>query len=220
MILSHFGQHVSPESLMPEITAFRDQNGDVCGTLTPWICSWALENGFAVELYCSDSELLDLSWASLDSKDMIERMRLARETRTLASLNQASVHKYFDSYIEFIERGGLLSISPYISSELIDNLLSRAPILATFAYSALYGIGRTRSVGLRESVPDDLKGTTTTHAAVIFGRTEGGDYRIADPYIPARFHVAPRDAVVAAIAAASYLCESQIALVYPAMSEG
>lgn len=213
MILSHFGRHLTPESLIPEIKAFRDNKGEVCGMLTPWVCSWALRNGFSVEMHCSDSELLDLSWASLDSKAKIERMKLARETRTLAALNQETVRTYFDSYIEFIELGGKLAITPYISSELLDNVLVRGPILATFAYSALYGVGRTKSVGLRASVPDDLSGTTCTHAAVIYGRNDKGDYLIADPYRSTQFHVAPRDAMIAAIAAASYSCESHIALI-------
>jgi hypothetical protein len=213
MLLSHFGRDVPPESLIPEIKAFRDDKGDVCGMLTPWVCSWELRNGFAAEMYCSDSELLDLSWASLDSQAQLERMKLARETRTLAALNREMVHTYFDSYIEFVELGGKLTITPYISSELLDKLLVRGPILATFAYSALYGVGRTKTIGLRDSVPDDLRGSTCTHAAVLYGRNENGDYLIADPYRSTQFHVAPRDAVIAAIAAASYSCESHIAVI-------
>jgi len=179
------------------------------------MCSWALRYGCEVELHCSDSELLDLSWRALDTATLLQRMRLAREERTLKALDQPTIQRYFDSYIEFIELGGKLSITPYVSTELIDELLARGPVIVTFAYSVLYGIGRTRSVGLRESVADDLKGTTTTHAAVIYGRRESGEYLIADPYIPARFSVAPRDAVIAAIAAASYTCESCIALIVP-----
>jgi hypothetical protein len=213
MALSHFGHHITPESLIPEIATFKDDKGEICGTLTTWVCSWALRHGFGVEMYCSDSELLDLSWASLDSKATIERMKLARETRTLAALNQETIHKYFDSYIEFLELGGKLTITPFISSELIDELLARGPILATFAYSTLYGVGRTKTVGLRESVPDDLTGSTCTHAAVIYGRNNKGEYLVADPYRSTQFHVAPRDAVIAAIAAASYACESHIALI-------
>jgi hypothetical protein len=215
IVLSHYGHTLDPESLIPSITAFRDDSGDVCGTLTTWMCSWALRYGCNVELYCSDSELLDLSWGALDTPTVVERMKLAREERTIKALDRPTIQSYFDSYLEFIELGGKLSIAPYISTQLLDDLLSRGPVIATFAYSVLYGIGRTRSVGLRESVADDLKGATTTHAAVIYGRRESGDYLIADPYIPARFHVAPSDAVIAAIAAASYTCESCIALVVP-----
>jgi hypothetical protein len=72
-------------------------------------------------------------------------------------------------------------------------------------------VGRTRATGVRQSIPDDMQGTTCTHAAVIYGRNERGEYLIADPYIPTGYHVASRDAVVAAIAAASFACESHVA---------
>jgi hypothetical protein len=212
MALSHFGFEVPPEKLIPEMGSFTDENGQICGSLTTWMCSAALRRNFNVDLYCSDSELLDLSWASLDPKSLVEKMRLAKEARTLNSLTRALIHQYLDSYIEFIELGGKLTIVPYISGEMLDNLISRGPIVATFAYSALYGVGRTRNTGLRQSTPDDMRGTTCTHAAVVYGRNKNGEYLIADPYIPTGFHVAPRDAVIAAIAAASYTCESHVAL--------
>jgi hypothetical protein len=215
MALSHFGFEVPPENLLSEVNSFKDEHGQVCGGLTTWMCSAALRRNFKVELFCADSELLDLSWAKLDSQEIIERMKLAKEARTLQALNRATIHAYLDSYIEFIELGGKLTILPYISSALLDELLTRGPLMVTFAYSTLYGIGRTRSTGLRQSVTDDMRGTTCTHGAVIYGRNERGEYLVADPYIPSGFHVAPRDAMVAAIAAAAYACESHVALLTP-----
>jgi hypothetical protein len=212
MAVSFYGLKTTPQSLMPEITAFRDEGGQVCGTLTTWMCSWALRNGFGVELHCSDSELLDLSWATLEPEIQVERMKLAREVRTMTALTKDVIHKYFDSYIEFIQLGGELKIAPYISSVLIESLLNRGPVICTFAYSTLYGVGRRTNTALRESIPDDLNGTTCTHAAVIYGINQHGEFLIADPYLESRFTTAPREAVVAAIAAASYACESHIAL--------
>lgn len=220
MALSHLGCEVRPEELITEVGSFKDGNGQVCGSLTTWMCSAMLRRNFDVELYCSDSELLDLSWASLAPKDVVERMMLAKEARTLKSLDRAMIRTYLDSYIEFIELGGTLTILPYISSNVLDDLLTRGPVIATFAYSALYGVGRTRATGVRQSIPDDMQGTTCTHAAVIFGRNEKGEYLIADPYIWAGFHVAPRDAVVAAIAAASFACESHVAFLSKRNSQG
>jgi hypothetical protein len=69
------------------------------------MCSAALRRNFKVELFCADSELLDLSWAKLDSQEIIERMKLAKEARTLQALNRATIHAYLDSYIDFIELG-------------------------------------------------------------------------------------------------------------------
>ena len=86
MALSHFGCEVPPEKLISEMDSFTDENGQICGSLTTWMCSAALRRDFNVDLYCSDSELLDLSWASLDPQSLVEKMRLAKEVRTLTHL--------------------------------------------------------------------------------------------------------------------------------------
>lgn len=201
---------------MQELKAPRDANGEVCGGLNQYVGSWALQNGFSVELHTSEFELLDLSWRELRREELIVRIKRVKDSsRVVPALGDEGTRLRLDAFLEFLELGGDLRVHPYLSSALIDSLLARAPLLASVAYSTLYGIGRTRSTGLRESVPDDVQGTVCTHAVVVVGTTANDEYLISDPYRSVEPLAIAKEQFVAALAAAQYCCESALLVLEP-----
>lgn len=216
MVLSHYNIIMPPEKLIHDLNAPRDSHGEICGGLNQYVGSWCLSHGLSVTFYTSDFELLDLTWAELSRENQIERIeRIRKSLRVVTALGAEGTLLHLNAFLEFLQLGGELYITPYISSSLIDSLLMRAPILASVSYSTLYGIGRTRSTGLRESVLDDMLGTVCTHAVVVVGINSDGDYLIADPYRSAQPISVLKERFVAALAAAQFCCESAILFIEP-----
>jgi hypothetical protein len=210
MILPFFGRKITVERLIDEAPAIRDGEGKVCGMLTQYIGTWALKNGFDATLYVADFEVVDLSWAKLPREVLLERMRVVKDRRSVPSLGKDGARLYLESYIEFVENGGELIITPCISTKLLNELLPKSPLVICVAYSVLYGIGRMRSTGLRESSADDLAGELTAHSIVAYGRDSQGHYLIADPWRAPGLHSVEPDTLLAAIAAAQFTCEASV----------
>ena len=216
MLLSHYDSKKTPEMLMQEVNAPRDADGEVCGGLNQYVGTWCLKNGFSVQIHTSDFELLDLAWEGLSREDQIKKIRsVIKSARIVPALGEKETLRHLHAYIEFLEMGGDLRIYPYLSSALIDSLLARAPLIASVSYSTLYGVGRTKSTGIRTSVLDDIEGTICTHAVVVVGIQNNQEYLVADPYRSTQPISISKEQCVAALAAAQFCCESAVLSVQP-----
>lgn len=209
-VLSYFGEDIGPAQILAEVPVRQDAAGHEWGTILQDLATWALSQGFGAALYTSDFQILDLEWTTLDTPTLVERLEVARPIRSVPSLGSEWSERYVQSYIDFVRAGGELHIVPYLTSALLDRLLSGGPLLASVCYSVLHGSGRHRYTGLRQSVPDDVRGAVHNHTLAVYGRDESGAYLYADPWGEPDFGAAEPEQLLYAIAAAQRECESVV----------
>jgi hypothetical protein len=210
ILLSYFGRSDTPESVMESVPVL--SVGDVVdwGTLAPSLAAWVTGQGFAVDMYTSDFQLLDLSWAGLDMPSLRTRLGTVIDTRVVPSIGVEVSKTFLQTYIDLIDAGGRIHIRPYISSALLDELLVEAPIFANLNTNVLYNRGRQSETGLRKSITDDIEGGVNTHFVVIYGTDGKGSYSIADPWEPPGRHCIDKERLLAAIGAGQIQCENAI----------
>jgi hypothetical protein len=208
ILLSHFGKTLTPEQIMSQIPVNKNDKGEDWGTINQQLATWCLSQGFEVEVHTADFEIIDLSWAELPKEKLLERMEAAKDQREVPALGKEWSRIYTQSYIDFLEAGGQLNIRPYMTTDLLNNLLPNSPLLLGVCYNVLYNCGRSRDGGLRKSEPDDLNGKMTNHSIVIYGTNDNGDYLIADPYKEPGLHAIEPERMLAAMAGAQMECDN------------
>lgn len=209
MIFSYYGKERTPEEVIKEIPVIRNKAGEDCGTSGQQLAIWCLAQGFHVDLYSADFQLLDLSWSSLSKAEMLERLTKAIKVRIAPAIGKDWSSLYLKSYIEFIKSGGTLHIDPYISSSLLNELLENGPVVVTVNFNVLHSVGRTTDIALRKSRADDINGKLANHFVVLYGR-EHGSYLIDDPWEKPGKHIIEPERLVASISAAQMECDSLI----------
>ena len=208
ILLSFFGKNLTPEEIATKIPVNKNDKGEDWGTINQQLATWCLSQGFEVEMHSADFEVIDLSWAKLPKDKLLGRMELAKDQREVPALGKEWSKIYMQSYIDFVEAGGQLHIRPYMTTELLDNLLPDSPLLLCVCYNVLYGSGRSKDVGLRKSEQDDLNGKLTNHSIVIYGKDEDSNYLIADPYKEPGLHTIEPERMLAAMTAAQMECDN------------
>jgi hypothetical protein len=210
ILLSHFGRDDTPESVNGSVPVLSVGDDPEWGTLAPSLAAWIVRQGFDVDMYTSDFLLLDLGWAHLDMPALRQRLEEALDVRVVPAIG-ADVSKVFlQTYIDFIDAGGTIHIRPYITSDLINELLVDAPIFINLNMNVLYNHGRQAVTGLRQSKDDDLHGSVDTHFVVIYGTDGNGTYLIADPWEAPGRHSVDRERLLAAIGAGQIQCENAV----------
>ena len=208
ILLSFFGKNLTPEEIVAKIPVNKNDKGEDWGTINQQLATWCLSQGFDVDMYTADFEIIDLSWAKLPKEKLLERMELAKDHRNVPALGKEWSKIYTQSYIDFLEAGGQLHIRPYVTTELLDSLLSYSPLLLCVCYNVLYCKGRSKDMGLRKSETDDLNGKLTNHSIVIYGKDSDGNYLIADPYKEPGLHTIEPERMLAAMTAAQMECDN------------
>lgn len=208
ILLSHYGNHVTIEEIMQQIPVNKDEKGADWGTINQQIAIWCVTQGFAVELYTFDCQAIDLSWASLDQDQLLERIEAVKQTREVPALGRQWSEIYLQSYADFVKAGGKLHIQPHVTTELLYDLLKKGPVLSALCFNTLYNKGRRSYPAVREEVPDDVKGKIGTHSVVIYGVTQNGDFEIADPWEKPGMHVIEPERMLCAITAAQIECDN------------
>lgn len=182
ILLSFFDQQISPEEIIKGVPEIKNDQGEDWGTINQQIATWCISRGFKVDMFTSDFQIIDSSWAALEANELLDRMEKAKDFRDIPSLGKQTTELYLQSYIDFIKAGGKLHIYPYFTTKIINNLLGQSPLLISVCYNVLYDTGRTKEVELRKTGPDDLNGDLMNHSVVLYGIDENGNYLIADPW--------------------------------------
>lgn len=208
ILLSFFGVDTSPEAVAAKVPVNKNDNGDDWGTINQQLATWCLSEGYEVEMHTADFQIIDLSWAELPKDKLLERMKVARGHRDVPALGKEWSEIYMQSYIDFVEAGGKLYIHPYMTTYLLDSKLATSPLLHCVCYNVLYRTGRDKNIALRKSEPDDLDGKLANHSIVIYGKTDGGNYLIADPYKDPGTHEIEPERLLAAMATAQMECDN------------
>lgn len=208
MVFSFFGKDMAPEAIMERLPVNKNAKGEDWGTVNQELAAWCLGQGFDVDLYTADFQIIDISWRSLSDEDKIKRIEATVGHRVIPSLGQEASGRYLKAYAAFIAAGGALHIEPYVQTNVLDRLIGASPVLAAVSLHVLHDIGHTKTVGLREVKFDDVDGESGTHSVVIYGKDDAGNYLVADPWQkPGRFVIEP-ERLLASMAAAQIECDN------------
>lgn len=207
-LLSFFGVKTTPEEIASKVRVNKNDKGEGVGTINQQLATWCISDGYEVEMHTADFQIIDLSWADLPKDKLLERMEATKEHREVPALGKEWSKIYMQSYIDFVEAGGKLSIRPYMTTELLDSKLSKSPLLQCVCYNVLYNTGRNNDIALRKSELDDITGKLTNHSIVIYGKADNGNYLIADPYKEPGMHEIEPERLLASMATAQIECDN------------
>jgi hypothetical protein len=213
ILLSFYERDMTPEAIMEQVDFMTTDAGETAGTTGQGLASWCIAQGFGAKLWSFDCQILDLAWAGLSKPKLLERLEAVKSVRNIPVLGERLSEFYVQGYIDYLEAGGELEIRPYATSGLLDELLETGPVLACVGFNTMYGYGRTNATGLRVSVPDDIGGRLTNHFVVIYGRTEGGDFLVADPWEKPGRQTIGREQMLAGISAAERECDNMVFMI-------
>lgn len=181
MLLSHYDEKLSVNDLISQTPQAADESGTSIGSVTAQLATWCVRQGYKAKFVSFDLLITDLSWAGLDSDAMAEKLEAVREIRDVPQVGGKYWSKFYvQAYIDFIRAGGVLSVQPHPTSQLLYAWLQDGPIYANTCSSVVHGTGRARypepDADKRLAIPDDTHGTVGTHSVVIYGNDEAGNF--------------------------------------------
>lgn len=193
---------------MQAIPVILNKDGEPWGTINQQLATWCISQGYKVNMYTFDCQVIDLSWRDLGKEHLLERLEAAKTGRNVPALGKQWSKMYLQSYIDYLNAGGELHIKPNVTTKLLYELLKDGPLLPCVCFNTMYGTGRSKDVGIRESVSDDVNGKISNHSIVIYGVTEDGDFMIADPWRKPGKHIIEAERMLCAITAAQIECDN------------
>lgn len=202
MLLSHY----DPEYNVDRVLS--DSPTEDFGSSMQRLATYCLEKGYDVELYSFDARILDFTWADLSPTQLIEKLEKIKDVRNVDNLGKELTKQYIEEYIDFVEKGGSLRIQPYPTREFLVKLVTEGPVCVAVNFSTLLGTGHSKNNGLRSSDPDELDNEITTHAVLLYGQNDKGDFLISDPWGKPQLNVVSSDQLIASIMAAQWLCDN------------
>jgi len=215
MLLGHYGKGISVNEISDKVPQVYNDKNEPQGTINQQMATWCLSLGFEASLYTFDCQVIDQSWAGLDNDELVKRLKARMDGWVVPQMGEAWTKAYAQSYVDFVEAEGKLTIQPAVTSALLYDLLQEGPILPCLCYNTLYGVGRTKNFDEHKSANDDVNGRTWNHSVVIYGNDEDGKFLIADPYKKPGLQVIEPERLIAAISTAQIECDNllfQIAL--------
>lgn len=208
MLLSYYNKEITVAQISSDVPQVRNAAGETFGTINQQLATWCISQGFRVNMYTFDCQIIDQSWANLSNEEIIDRLEARKDGWVVPSLGEVWNKAYVESYIEYIRAGGELYIWPGVTTKLLYELLENGPIFACVSFSTLHGLGRSNIRSKNESVPDDVYGRALNHSIVIYGVDDTGNFLIADPDKKPGFHVIEPERMIAAISTAQIECDN------------
>lgn len=199
--------NVTPEELVRKVPQPADQQGNPVGSITSQLITWCQGQGLQATLYTFDCMIIDLTWSKLSKEEIIARLEAVKDTRNVRGLGDKHWSKvYVESYIEMLKSGAELKVLPYVTPEMLYDLLKKGPVYANVVAPVLYNNGRKRHWEVRQAELDDKDGIIGTHSLVIYGNDSDGNFLLADPWEGQQ--TASQAAMTAAITAAQIECDN------------
>jgi hypothetical protein len=208
MLLSFYDKEVGVEDLLASVEQPTDDKGEPTGSITTELVSWCLTQGFNSVLYSFDCLMLDLSWQKLTQSQLLEKIEATQGSRDVLGLGVEYGRRYLKAYADMLKAGGRLNLQPHVTTTLLNDLLTESPVYANVCSDVMDNLGRTKTVGLREFVEDDVNGRLHTHSIVIYGIDERGEYLVADPWRGLRTLNA--DTLICSITMAQIECDNMV----------
>lgn len=210
MLLSHYDSKYSVARVLADSPADKE-----FGSTMQQLATYCIKQGYNVEMFSFDARILDFTWSGLSREELVAKLERVKSVRNIESLGKQLTEQYVADYIEFLNKGGKLYIDPYPTRELLVRLVNEGPICVAVNFTTLLGTGHSKNVGLRASQQDDLDNEVTTHAVLVYGQDDDGNFLLADPWGEPQFNVATSDQLIASIMAAQWLCDNIIFRVKP-----
>ena len=184
ILLSHYRVNIKPLDLVKKVPQPKNENGKPVGSVTAHLVTWLLQEGWAIDFYAFDCQVLDLSWDGLNGKELLHKLEKIKGNRNVPGLGEHWTKVYIDSYIHMIEAGGEINIQPHVTSKLLYKLLQKGPVYANYCATTVNGEGRLAypDPNNRIHVHDDIKGKVSNHSVVIYGNDSVGNFLVADPW--------------------------------------
>jgi len=208
MLLSHYDPSATIAQVMQESPTQKKDDGSEAGSNMQQLAAYCLDKGYEVELYSFDAIILDLSWRDLSGQELLKKLEKVKDSREVKNLGKGPTRQYIEEYIAFIKKGGKLTIKPYPTTQLLTDLVGRGPLCVAISHPTMIGTGHTKGIGVRQDVQDDLKNGISTHALLVYGQNQAGDYMISDPWGHPQDYTATPDQLIASIMAAQWLCDN------------
>jgi len=173
-IYDFYGIGVDFDAVVAEI----DRNEDG-GTLGVFLGTAALKRGLRARIYAYDLQIFDPTWAPLGRAEL-ERRVSARIPHLRDPHRMRAAH----AYLEFLERGGSVSVAEELTPGLIRASIDREhPLLVGLSATYLYRFARERWDPVQERLlDDDIAGEPTGHFLVVVGYEQyGRRFSLRDP---------------------------------------
>ncbi|MBZ0254690.1 C39 family peptidase [bacterium] len=152
------------------------------GTLAVLLAQHAIARGYQATIYSYNLQAFDPTWFTLGA-DQIKRQLI----RQLEFKTDPKLNFVIQSYIQFIECGGILRFDE-LKGRLLQKYLTRErPILTGLSSTYLYQCARERpsETNPHASEYDDLRGEPTGHFVILRGYDkENRKVLVADPLYP------------------------------------
>jgi hypothetical protein len=151
------------------------------GTLAVFLASHALSRGYRATIYTYNLQIFDPSWfdsGRTEPVDLGDRLRKQKSHKRSTRL-----HVAIDAYIDYLERGGVVTFED-LTPSLVRRYLKRSiPILTGLSATYLYRTPREHG-----NAYDDVRGEPSGHFVVLCGYDVlSHEVRVADPFPPNPF---------------------------------
>lgn len=208
ILLSHYGINRKPLDIAEAVAP----DGHEFGSITAEVATWCRTLDLRVSFYSFDFQITDFSWAKLPPEETVARLRAVKNKRNIPSLGKKMSTRYVQAYIDLLASGVSMQILPHPTTKLLHKLLAGGPVYANVCPQVLYNDGRSRTAGLRKTVPDDVYGKVSTHSLVIYGNDAEGNFLLADPW--RGLQISTPETLLCAMTAAEIECDSQLLQVF------
>lgn len=167
-IYRFWGLDIPLEQVVEEVHSVPDG-----GTSAVNLALHALDKGFRCTIFTSNLALFDPTWFEPKGRTVVEGIK-----GEILAKNDPKLKIVLESYLEYLERGGLLFMED-LSFDLIASIVSeKVPLIAGLSCTWLYRCKRELPTG----EPDDLAGDSTGHFVVVYGvDKKGRQFAVADP---------------------------------------
>lgn len=178
--LTFYGLEITPEEIENAVPVRIDITSKPIGTLYPDIGTWLLKKyELNVKIHTFDIQIIDRTWAGLSQPELLEKLQEAR-TKGISTALTPYAPLLIEAYTSYLEAGGMISVAK-CTNQLLQNLLSKGPILAIVSFNYLYDYPRSKyNIEARQYAPDAFEGKVIEHSIVLTG-FEDGKYYYNDP---------------------------------------
>jgi hypothetical protein len=202
---------IQPMELVSVVPQPKDEEGTAYGSISSQLALWCVEQGYTVDFYTFDFQILDLTWQDMSREELIKKLDMVRPIRSVDGLGGAYWTKaYIDAYLALLNAGGNVHVRPHVTTDLINELLMNGPILANISSAVVYGHGRQTHPDSQKPIgeADDINGTVGTHSVVIYGHDQKGTYFVADPW--RGYEEVDAETLLCGVTAAQIECDAQL----------
>lgn len=171
-VYRYFGDELPLDRLLREVPSF-----ETGGTLGVHLANHALGRGYSARIITWNLQIFDPSWFGAGARPIRESLLEQMAAKSDPRLKEAS-----KAYVEFLDRGGVLSYEDLRPSLLRGILRRGLPIITGLSATFLY---RTRRERPHDQVEDDVAGEPVGHFVVLTGyEPVATEVHVSDPLHP------------------------------------